>query len=50
MKLTNCHYGGFNTIDNYPSYRTIDNLSTFTESFKRVTGCTPKEYRIKCID
>ena len=28
----------------------FDNLSTFTESFKRVTGCTPKEFRIKCID
>ncbi len=27
-----------------------DNLSTFTESFKRVTGYTPKDYRLKFID
>ena len=27
-----------------------DNLPTFTESFKRVTGYTPKEYKMKFID
>ena len=28
----------------------FDNLSTFTESFKRVTGLKPKDYKAKYID
>ena len=27
MELTNCHYGGYNTVENYTSYRTVNNFS-----------------------